>query len=210
MKKNPFPVILIIMTLLNVSCSAFGIRTAKEPDYTVVTQDGEMEIREYAGYIIAKTHVEGDYDQTSNQSFRRLARYIFGENTSSEKMAMTAPVIQEKTGEKIEMTAPVIQEKSQQGWTMSFVMPAGYTMDNLPQPMSDQITLEAIPPKTVAVLTYSGTTSEQRMNKLAQKLIGWLGNKGYSQASAMRSTRYDPPWTLPFLRRNEIHIDVKK
>jgi DNA gyrase inhibitor GyrI len=175
------------------SCYFLGIKKTDEPRYKTILKEGSIEVRDYSGYIIAQATTLGEYQDTSNSSFRKLAAYIFGDNTVNEK---------------ISMTAPVFQEKKVNSWVMSFVMPEKYTFENLPQPINKDIHIIQIPPKKVAVINYSGFVLEEKMNKFNGELIQWIIKNGYKPLSEMRSARYNPPWTLPFMRRNEIHIDV--
>jgi hypothetical protein len=176
-------------------------------------QDGNKEIRRYDGYLVATTWTAGQYASASKRGFRRLFDYISGHNSGQHTLSMTAPVLQEKapTGKTIAMTAPVLQAQDQQGWTMSFVMPAAYTMATLPRPLDDTVTLHEVPATHVAVWRYSWGTSAEKITRLGQELLRWIETQeGYEVMSKPRSARYDPPFTLPFLRRNEIHVDVHR
>jgi DNA gyrase inhibitor GyrI len=205
--KRSFPVLLSIFF---TGCTVFGIRTVEQARYTVMLEDGAIQIRQYENFIVAETTVEGQYKESGNMAFKRLAAYIFGENKGDETISMTAPVLQEKeSGEKISMTAPVLQEKVGTSWNMSFVMPAKYTMDTLPEPIDPKVTLKEIQGKKVAAITYRGLLSEENISKKLNELEEWLHKKGYTVISEPRSAGYDPPWTIPFLRRNEVHIDIE-
>jgi effector-binding domain-containing protein len=201
--------VLLMTSLMLAGCSVLGKRTANEPPYKVLSQDGEIEIRQYGEMSVAETVVEGSYGQTSGAAFSRLAGYIFGKNRAKQKLAMTAPVLQEPVSEKISMTAPVIQEKKGNAWVMSFVMPEGYRLETLPVPLDDAVKLRMLPGKKVGVIRYSGLHSEHNLRNFAEKLTGWLEKNGNRVLSGARAASYDPPWTLPFLRRNEVHIDIE-
>ncbi len=209
--RRTFVIALVaVMTLLTIACSVFGVRSEREPDYGVLLQDGNREIREYSSYLIARTQVEGDYDEASSRAFRILFDYISGNNQSRQEITMTVPVTQARDGEEVAMTAPVSQEREPDGWTMSFVLPSSYTMDSAPKPVDPSIRIEEVPSKAVAVLTYSGLTSPEKLDRLSNELAGWIETQGYRTASQPRSAHYDPPFTIPFLRRSEVHIDVEK
>ena len=204
--------------LIGPGCSVFGVRTTPEPGYQVTQEiDGEpIEIRVYKPMILATTTVETtDYKEGSRVGFRRLADYIFGENTKSEKIGMTAPVYQtsseEDDGEKIGMTAPVYQEEGSDGvWKMAFVMPERYTMETLPKPVDSTIQLETQPAKTFAVLRFRGRYSERNIERHRAQLEAWLEDNGEWEAtSKTRAAGYDPPFTLPMFRRNEILVEVE-
>ncbi len=201
--------VLLMTSLMLAGCSVLGKRTANEPPYKVLSQDGEIEIRQYGEMIVAETVVEGSYGQTSGAAFSRLAGYIFGKNRAKQKFAMTAPVLQEPVSEKISMAAPVIQEKKGNAWVMSFVMPEGYRLETLPVPLDDAVKLRMLPGRKVGVIRYSGLHSEHNLRNFAEKLTGWLEKNGNRVLSGARAASYDPPWTLPFLRRNEVHIDIE-
>lgn len=199
--------------LLLQGCSVFGVRDTPMPDYKVLTKanDGDVEVREYKEMMVAKTSVKAEYKDAQSIMFKRLANYIFGENSGDEEIGMTAPVIQEDTkkeGENIGMTAPVFQNKVGDTWEMTFVMPARYTMETLPKPVDPNITIELLPPKTTATLRFSGFLSEGNIEEHKRELRKWVEASTYKAVSSYRSAGYDAPFTIPFLRRNEILVDV--
>jgi effector-binding domain-containing protein len=203
----------ILMSILNTlflsACSVFGIPSVEEAGYDVLKDSAHIQIRQYKPLLTAQTMVDASYDEASSKAFQRLFDYISGNNKTQQKIAMTAPVIQEKQSEEIAMTAPVFQEKSGKTWFMSFVLPADYTLANAPVPLDSTIDLKEIPSKKVAVLTYSGFLSEQAIDEKTHELKSWLEANSYKAMSSPRSAGFDPPWTLPFLRRNEVHIDIE-
>ena len=198
----------LIGSLLS-GCTVFGIRSAEEAPHEVLAEDGDIQIRRYRAAVVAETVVDGDYDETGSIAFNRLGGYIFGKNKKRQEIAMTAPVVREEASEEIAMTVPVLQERSGRRWTMTFVMPAEYTLETLPEPLDPAVTLREQPPRTVATIRYSGSLSEERIDEKAVELRAWLKDNGYKAVSSSRSAGYDPPWTLTFLRRNEVHIDVE-
>ena len=200
--------LLLLSSLLLAGCSVLGKRTAEEAQYTVLKSDGEYELRRYEPMIIAETTMEGDYRSTSGKTFSKLASFIFGANKSESSIDMTAPVLQEQGSEEIAMTAPVIQKKSGEKWVTAFVMPHTYTIETIPKPLDQGIVLREIPGSKVATIRYSGLHSEKNINKYSEKLNKWIIDNGYRPASRPRAASFDPPWTLPFLRRNEVHIDI--
>ena len=189
--------------------SVFGIRTADEPKYQVLNDYGHIQIRHYPALVVAQTEVNGDYKNSSSQAFQRLAGYIFGNNKKQQKMAMTAPVIQQQEAETLAMTAPVIRQKSGTVWLMAFVLPSGYLVSTAPMPLDPAVLIKEMPDKKVAVIQYSGSLTEQGIEEKSEALKNWLNKQGHQTISASRSAAYDPPWTLPFLRRNEVHIDIE-
>jgi hypothetical protein len=136
-----------------------GCATGKveEAAYVVVKQDGDFEMREYAPQVVAEVRVEGTIEDAGNAAFRPLFRYISGHNRSKTEIAMTAPVGQEREkGEKIPMTAPVAQQAEGDRWIVTFMMPAGHTLQTLPEPLDEQVRLRAVPAQRMAAVRYSG------------------------------------------------------
>lgn len=204
--KNVFS---LLSGLWLAGCSVMGIRNTPEPQYQVLLQDGEFEIRGYPSLLVAETLVAANYQEAGRIGFNRLAGYIFGGNTAQHSMAMTTPVIREAQSEEIAMTAPVLQQTEGGQWRMAFVMPDGYRLDTLPTPLDGDVVLKQLPAKKVAVLQYSGSLNENAIASNSQKLLDWLGQQSLTPISPTRSAAYDPPWTLPMQRRNEIHVDIE-
>ncbi|OGU17129.1 MAG: heme-binding protein [Geobacteraceae bacterium GWC2_53_11] len=188
-----------------------GVTTAmatEEAPYTVIRTDDIFELREYAPQVLAEIIVDGDLEGAGNKAFRPLFRYISGDNKSRGKIAMTAPVSQEQQGEKIAMTAPVSQQSAQGKWAVSFMMPASYTMENLPAPDDPNITLRQVPARRVAAVRYSGVWSEGNYLRYKQELENWITANRLKVIGDPVWARYNPPFTLWFLRRNEILIPI--
>lgn len=186
-----------------------GIRHGtEEPAFTVERRLGEVEIRRYGERIAAQTEVAADEEPARNEGFRRLAGYIFGGNSGKAKIAMTAPVAQQ-TGEKIAMTAPVAAERGAAGrWVIRFFMPSSYTMETLPTPNDDRVSLVPVPPQTVAVLRFSGVATAAAIATRTTELLETLRRHDITAAGEPLMWFYDPPWTIPFRRRNEIVVAV--
>ena len=180
----------------------------EEARYTVVERDGEFEIRDYAPHVVAETVVAGAFERAGNEAFRRLFRYISGDNRSRHKVAMTAPVSQEPTGEKIEMTAPVGLQPAQDRWVVSFTMPASSALETLPEPADPQVTLRQVPARRMAALRYSGLWTESSYRRHKMELESWVRKRGLRIAGDPVWARYDPPFAPWFLRRNEILVPV--
>jgi hypothetical protein len=180
----------------------------EEATYTVAQRDGEFEIRDYAPHVVAETVVGGAFEQAGNEAFRRLFRYISGENRSRHKVTMTAPVTQAATGEKIAMTAPVGQQPSQDRWAVSFTMPASFTLETLPDPADPQVTLRQVPARRMAAMRYSGLWTESSYLRHKLKLESWVRGRGLLIAGDPVWARYNSPFTPWFRRRNEILIPL--
>jgi hypothetical protein len=180
----------------------------EEAPYKVIKANGKFELREYAPHILAETIVDGDLEGAGSKAFSILFRYISGENRSSSKVAMTAPVSQEKPGEKISMTAPVGQQRAQDKWAVSFMMPASYTLETLPVPNDPKIALRPVAARRMAAVRYSGLWSEKNYRQNRQELEAWMRQEGILSAGDPVWARYNPPFTPWFMRRNEILIPV--
>lgn len=196
-------------SLFLTGCSVFGVMSVEEAGYEVVKYNDHIQIRQYKPMVVVQTEVDSNYKAASNQAFNRLFKYISGNNKKQQKISMTAPVIMDTKAEEIAMTAPVFQEKSDKFWLMQFVLPTDYSLATTPTPDDPLITVKEIPSKKVAVLRYSGFLSEQSIAEKTKELNVWLDAEGFKAISSARSAGFDPPWTLPFLRRNEVHIDVE-
>ena len=208
-----------------MGCSVFGIRTAEELDYVVLSSTSDVELRQYAPHIAAQATLKGSYGDVQGNLFRILAGYIFGGNASQEDIAMTAPVVMaepehgaaggsgEAESERIAMTAPVTMAVSAGGlWTMSFSMPAKYSITSLPKPLNEKVSLVEMPDRTVAVVRFSGFFDDTAKRVEGERiLMQWLESRpDYRRAGELFYAGYDPPFTLPFLRRNEVLIVVER
>ena len=204
---------VFLLAFLSSGCSVFGIHDYESPNYKVLSKDGNKEIRKYEPYIVAQTTVKGDFKKAQSTAFRILADYIFGNNLKDQKISMTGPVVQkpDKDGQKLAMTAPVTQSPNGQGWVMTFMMPSEYGLEDLPIPKDKRISMAKIPAKLMAAIQYSWYGSEERNGDKANELEKWLLSLNqYKLVSSPMFAGYDPPWTLPFLRRNEIMIEIQK
>lgn len=180
----------------------------EEAKYTVALKSDALEIRQYEPSIIAEVIVKDNFEDASNKAFRKLFNYISGSNASRSEIEMTAPVTQEPRSEKIEMTAPVAQRPAEQGWAVSFMMPASFTMETIPVPLDTSVQIREIPAYRAAAIRYSGTWSESRYNKHLATLQDWIKESGLEPAGQPHWARYNAPFTPWFMRRNEIIIPV--
>ncbi len=200
-----------IRMILATAVIIFGAMDAmaiEEAAYNVLKKENNFEIRDYAPHILAETIVEGDLEEAGNKAFNRLFRYISGDNRSRDKVAMTAPVSQEPMGDKIKMTAPVGQQRVQGKWAVSFMMPASYTLETLPEPEDPKVTLRQVPARRMAAVRYSGFWSEKNYLRYKLELESWIHERGLNMVGDPIWARYNPPFTPWFLRRNEILIPV--
>jgi hypothetical protein len=199
----------LLSIILLLPSLAFGL---EEPKYEMIGEYDGIEYREYADYIVVETLVEGDHsrDEASNIGFRRLFRYITGENDGGAEISMTAPVqVAEPQGAEIAMTAPVQSVNTEQGWTISFVVPGKYTWDTVPQPTNPDVYLrQAAPGKITAVIRFSGRWTEKNALKARNKLYEKLEEVNVSPVSKPIIAAYNSPFSIPWFRRNEILVEV--
>jgi len=219
--KNKLKVLLLSFLSLLILFIMWGaiVSNVEQPKYSIVQTDGDIEIRHYEPMIIAKVRVDGERQAAVSSGFKLLAAYIFGDNTAQNKMNMTSPVkqvsVQEDIGasppvtqQKIKMTAPVRQKKVNNIWEVSFVMPSKYTKETLPKPINSKVHIESIPKKQYAVIVFSGLISDKNLQKNKDKLLGYLAKNNIKMLSSPIYAFYNPPWTMPFLRKNEVLVEV--
>ena len=183
----------------------------EEPDYTVVETFDDFELRHYPPYLVAEVDVQGDFGEAGNDAFRILAGYIFGDNQSATKMSMTAPVESRPadSSEKMAMTAPVTAVTSGEGrTTYAFVMERKYAMDTLPVPNDSRIRIRAMPERILAVRRYSGRWTEDRYVENLESLRAALMDAGIQAVGEPILARFNSPFSLPLLRRNEVMLEV--
>ena len=181
-----------------------------EPKYTVESKVEEYEVRLYSSTIVAQTLIESAFEDAGSKAFRILADYIFGKNKTKTKIAMTAPVSQQPTSQKIEMTSPVSQIKSAGGYLVQFTMPDEFKMDTLPDPIDERVKLVEIPARRVAVHSYTGSWSEDRYKEKLEKFNKALQRDNLRVVGEPIFARFDSPFQLWFLRRNEIWQEIAK
>ena len=199
----------------------------EEPTYTVLSKTENFELRRYENQLVAQTWVSGDQDAASRAGFKILADYIFGNNTApsgkSSKISMTAPVAMQfeakqsttkkndsNESQKIAMTAPVsIKQEQQQNdgkWRVQFTMPSKYTMQTLPKPNNPDIAIIEVPAQTYGVIKFSGLAGSEKVAEKTAELQSWMQTQKLTLTGTPELARYNPPWTLPFMRRNEVMI----
>lgn len=198
---------LSVLLLLMVSFMAQA--KVEELSYQVIEKQENFEVREYDSFIKATVTFENKDDYRS-KGFRTLFKYISGDNTANREIDMTAPVIIEEAGTDIPMTAPVIlneDEKNSQ-YSMSFVMPASFTMQTLPLPNDKRIKIEFVEKSFKAAVRFSGYMWDYKVKKYTAKLLDWVKTTKFQAISKPVKAGYNAPQTLPFWRRNEILVDV--
>ena len=181
----------------------------EEPAFTTVQKEGKFEIRDYPALVVAEVTVSGKQKEAANKGFRLLAGYIFGGNKRRQSIAMTAPVAQAVSSEKIAMTAPVTQTPSGTSWTVRFTMPSAYTLETLPEPNDQQVQLRRLPSGRFAVLQFSGLARPSDVDARSEELVALAKKHQLRTIGNVSLAQYNPPWTLWFMRRNEVMIPVE-
>jgi len=212
MKISPSRILVFLTSILIAST----VMATEEPQFSTIEKSEAFELRAYAPQLVAEVKVEGDLDTASSQGFRLIAAFIFGQNQVSEKISMTAPVaIETARSTKIAMTVPVGIEagkdsgKGVNQWVFSFVMPSEYTMATLPKPLNPLVTIRELPAQRRAAITFSGFYNEAKVLEKTKALEEWIKSKQWQAIGNPQFARYNPPWSIPFMRRNEILITVR-
>lgn len=204
---SKFSLACLILLTLFMGAPAMAV---EEPHFQTVLKDGAFEVRDYPALTVAEVTVTGDQSTAASRGFRLLAGYIFGANHGGDKIAMTAPVGLARTGEKIPMTAPVGQTRLGSTWIVRFTMPSTYSLATLPVPNDTRIRLSAQPPAHMAALRFSGWATESKVQNETTDLIERAKARHLRVLGPVTLAQYDPPWTLPFLRRNEVMVPIAR
>ena len=178
----------------------------EQPAYKIEASEGSVEIRSYGPMIAAEAVVEGERWASINRGFRLIAAYIFGANKPNAKIAMTAPVQQQR--QTIAMTAPVTQQTTGNAWTVRFIMPSSWTIDTLPTPSDARVKLKPIPARRFVAITFSGLATDASIERRTDALRRFAAARRLTTTGEPLLAFYDPPWTLPFFRRNEIMLEL--
>lgn len=203
--RIPHPPFVVALALALLAAPSHAI---EEPAFAVSKRIGAVEVREYAPYVVAEVVLTGSAQDTGNRGFRILANYIFGKNKGEQRLAMTAPVTQAPAPTKLAMTTPVTQQTARDGYLVQFVLPRDVPLARAPAPLDPRIALREEPPKRVAVIRYSGRWSDDNYNTHLAELETALRSAGMKWAGAPVYSRYNPPITPWFLRRNEIWLQL--
>ncbi len=198
-------------TAITLSFFLIGVPIAmatEEPSYRVILQAEPFEIREYPPLIVAQVEVPGDLSEASSAGFRQITNYIFGNNIAVRDGGITTA---EPVSEKIAMTVPVIAEGKgdQKTWLIQFVMPKQYTLETLPKPNNPQVKLLALGTQKIAVIRFTGFVGDDKVQEKTAELMAWIKSKNALPLGNPRLARYNPPWSIPWMRRNEILIPIQ-
>ena len=201
MRRFLFLLILVAMPLLS--------RAIEEPDYKVIRKFDNVELREYAPYVVAEVVLAATADDAGSQAFPILAGYIFGKNKGEKKFAMTAPVTQTAAPLQMDMTAPVTQVAVAGGMRVQFVLPKGVTLAAAPEPIDPRVHLREVPAGTWAAIRYSGTWSQSNYLEHLGQLRASLEAAGVATQGEPVLARYNSPFTPWFMRRNEVWLALR-
>ena len=198
-----------VIVLIAIGLASWGpiMSNVEKPDYTVTLTEKNIEIREYSPMITASVRVSGERKEAIRKGFRLVADYIFGNNAINTKIAMTAPV-EQRESQKIAMTAPVQQQRDGQSWEISFVMPKEHSIDTLPTPKNSEVTLSEIASKQFVVIKFSGRNTDSNIEEYTNQLEKFAVDNSIQTIGSPKYAFYNPPWTLPFLRRNEVMLEL--
>ena len=200
--------VLAVMTLtLTAGCSVFGGKAAEEVPYEIVREDGAFEIRDYPTVPVARVTLPGQYSNSSSKAFELLFDYISGANAGDRDISMTAPVFMQ--GRELSMTAPVFGETGPEGFTMEFALPPPLTADDAPVPTDPMVNIAERPPVRMAVLRFSGLLRPDSIAEQSKSLLTRIADEGLTPAGSVQSAGYNPPWTIPAFRRNEVLVPIR-
>ncbi|MFW5723619.1 MAG: SOUL family heme-binding protein, partial [Halochromatium sp.] len=189
--------IAAVLGIAGLLVFVYVIQNVERPDYQVVVQDDDFELRDYPPLVVAEVSGRGDRQQSLSSGFGPLARYIFAKERGGERIAMTAPVQQRAVGvdEKIAMTAPVTQISAADGdWTVQFIMPSEYRLEDLPAPGNAEVRLERIPARRLAAVRFSGRANDQAIAEQQQRLKDWMSARDLEPRGAPIYAYYNDPF----------------
>ncbi|MCG6896429.1 MAG: heme-binding protein [Thiocapsa sp.] len=199
---------LVLLAIGALAVFVFVIQNVETPDYVTVERDGAFEIRDYPSLVVAEAIGSGSRREALSAGFGMLARYIFARERGGGKIAMTAPVIQQRS-ESIAMTAPVTQSRAPDGeWVVRFILPAEYGLGQLPAPVNPDVRLKEMSAQRRAAVRFSGSTKDAALAEREAALRDWMVARGLDAAGPAVYAYYNDPFTPGFLRRNEVLIDI--
>ncbi len=175
----------------------FGLALEEQAPYEIIKNDNAIEVRSYSPQLRASLVVRGDYKEASKEAFNALAGYIFGQNKENKKIDMTTPVLLREREENKE-------------WLMSFILPASYSLKDAPKPEDSRISLSEHPAHLVVSISYAGINNAEKIEEYSGILKRWLKKRPwYIPLGDFQTAQFDGPLTIPFFRKNEIHVDIK-
>ena len=195
--SNIKPLLLWAVSVILISgivFSGFMMSRVEQAKYTIEQSDGNFEVRDYAPALVAEVDVRNERGQALSEGFRSIADYIFGNNLTNQKVAMTAPVTQQGHADL---------------WRVRFVMPSNASLENLPKPINASVKIMKLAAKRFAVVRFSGTANSQALQDNLAKLLAWVRLHHFKALGKPVYAFYNPPWTLPLLRRNEVMLEIE-
>lgn len=205
---------LVFLAVIAMGVWVYVVQNVEQPAYTVISQDGAFEVRDYPELIVAEVTRTGSRQPAVSAGFSPLAGYIFAKERAGDTIAMTAPVTQKR--EKIAMTAPVTQspnsgtsEDGQHTWTIRFIMPSQYTLETLPRPAGSDVRLKTVPAERRVAIRFSGMATDELIDENETKLRAWMKTQGLSPVGQPTYAYYNDPFTPGPLRRNEVLFEVE-
>ena len=201
-------IFLTAIVFISSGCSIIGVRTTDEPAFETIASEPPFEIRDYGEMLLAEVETETSFDDASNEAFRVLFKYISGANLADTKIEMTAPVFMDSS--ELTSSTRILTTKAQNAWKMAFVLPDEYRFKDVPEPEDSRVKIKRVRSSKVATIRFSGSWDLEKLQRKTEDLQNWISKIGYESVSEPRAAGFDPPWTIPFLKRNEIHIDVRK
>ena len=209
--RTKWKISILIIVIILIGAISIGpiMSNVETPGYEVMQSQDKIEIRQFKPMVIAEVKISGHREKAISEGFRVLADYIFGNNIVQQTIAMTAPV-QQQASRKIAMTSPTQLQSEKDSWLVSFVMPSEYSLDTLPKPTNNRINIKRIPSKKFVTITFSGTNSNENLKIHEKKLEKFIRAKNISVTGTSKYAFYNPPWTLPLMRRNEVMIEVQQ
>ena len=207
-KKTIFFAILFCGSIL-VGCAMVGpiMSDVEKPKYQATALTNEIELRSYDPMLVAMVQMSGSRKDAISEGFRVLADYIFGNNTLEQNISMTAPV-EQQAGQKISMTAPVQQQQRSNSWMISFVMPKQFTLKTIPKPNNEMVKINEVPAQRFITIRFSGSNSDDNVRKNESALFNYITQNKINVTGEPKYAFYNPAWTLPFMRRNEIMVQL--
>lgn len=209
MKRKTIFFALLVCGSILVGCAMIGpiMSDVEKPKYQVTVIANGIELRSYDPMLVAAVQMSGTRKDAISRGFRVLADYIFGNNTLDQNISMTAPV-EQQAGQKIAMTAPVQQQQGSNSWIISFVMPKKFTLKTIPRPNNEMIKIKEVPAQRFITIRFSGTNSNDNIKQNEKALFNYIAKNKINVTGEPKYAFYNPPWTLPFMRRNEIMVQL--
>ncbi|HYN79124.1 MAG TPA: heme-binding protein [Lamprocystis sp. (in: g-proteobacteria)] len=199
--------VLLLLGVVAMAVFVFVVQNVEQPAYQSVKQDGDFEIRDYPALVVAQVRRQGPRKEALSAGFGPLARYIFAKERTGERISMTAPVTQQRKN-AIPLTRPETAPQDAEDWTVGFIMPAQYRLDQLPAPANGEVYLSEIAPRRVAAVRFTGRADDALMASKEIDLRAWMASHRLTPATTAVFAYYNDPLTPGPLRRNEVLIDV--